>query len=275
MAFFKTSDGVKLFYREKGDGPALVLIHGWSADHRRFIQLFHALSKQYRVIVYDQRGHGQSGHTSSQLTLKRLATDLKELMASLDIKNAVIGGWSMGGSTVFEYSRLFGTEGLAGICIFDMTPKVVNDASLSLGLYHGKYTLEDAVDSLARMCEDWPREGAAFVRTIAPYLKGDMLDVSVREIGKNDPYVMTALWLAMVQADYRAILPQIDVPALIAYGDKSTLYAPETAFYLGEHIPDAEVVPFEDCTHLLIIENPKKAIESVGKFAERVFSQER
>lgn len=80
MAFLETSDGVKLYYQVKGEGKPIVLIHGWSADHTSFEPTFEALSENYQVISYDLRGHSRSEKPSHGYTLKRFATDLKELM---------------------------------------------------------------------------------------------------------------------------------------------------------------------------------------------------
>lgn len=120
MAFFETSDGVKLFYVDKGKGQPIVLVHGWSGDHTTFAEPIESLSNNFRVVAYDLRGHGQSDRTDQGLTLRRFARDLKELMQHLDLSEVTLAGHSMGASTGFEYIRNHGTDRLRTFTILDM-----------------------------------------------------------------------------------------------------------------------------------------------------------
>lgn len=269
MAFFETSDGVKLFYKHKGEGNPIVLIHGWSSDHTAFNQSFDDLSKNYQVISFDLRGHGSSDRPEKGLTLKRLATDLEELMEHLHLEDVTLVGHSMGGSTTFEYVRNFGVHRLKSVSIFDMTPKLVNEEDWNLGLYHGKYTREDSLNDLTVINGDFKEFAKPFFKIAVPYLTDDLLNEQLRlVINNNTPHVLSAMWHAMAVSDFRDVLPNITVPTQIVYGEKSTLYSKETAAYLASQIPHAKVVPFENCTHLLVVENPVKTTEVIEEIAK-------
>ncbi|SEI62662.1 Pimeloyl-ACP methyl ester carboxylesterase [Bhargavaea ginsengi] len=273
MAFFKTSDGVNLFYEEKGEGRPIVLVHGWSGDHTTFAEPIESLSNEFRVVAYDLRGHGQSDRTGQGLTLRRFAQDLDELMEHLGLDEVTLAGHSMGASTGFEYIRNYSTDRLSSFTIFDMTPKLVNEDGWNLGLWHGEYTRPDADRDLTQMYEEFEGFSRPFMKKTVPYLTEEEIEEMLKLSAGNSPHVLAAMWHAMVTADYRDMLAGIKVPAQIVYGDKSTLYSKETAEFLNEQIPHSTVIPFENCTHMLTAENPGRIAEVIRQAAGNPSSQ--
>ncbi|RLL41105.1 alpha/beta hydrolase [Oceanobacillus piezotolerans] len=267
MAFFETSDGVKLYYQEKGEGNPIVFIHGWGMDHTSFEPTFEALSESYRVVSYDLRGFGSSEKAQVGYTLNRFAQDLEELMGFLDLNNVTLAGHSMGTSIIFDYVRTFGNSRLKSVTLLDMTPKLVNDESWNLGLFHGKYQLEDAHHDLTRIFNNMEEFCGSFMRISIPYITEEMFEELMEGMKLNSPFVLAGMWHAMAVNDYRDVLEKITVPAQIIYGEKSTLYSKETAEYLHQHIANSEVIPFENCTHMLVSENPAKLTEVMNEIA--------
>ncbi len=260
MATFQTSDGANLYYEERGEGKPIVMVHGWSADHKSFLPAIEGLNSN-RIVLYDFRGHGASDRVDYGLTLERFADDLHELIEHLGLKKPVIAGWSMGTSTVLEYIRKYGDENISSFVILDMTPKMVNDDEWKMGLFHGKYTLEEAQKNLTTLNDNMSAFLEEFVRICLPYFSDEEVAATMKLASKNTPFVMSALWYAMVVADYRDVLDKISVPTKICYGEKSTLYSKETAEYFASKIPNSTIVPFENCTHFLVVENPQKLTE--------------
>ncbi|WP_130805832.1 alpha/beta fold hydrolase [Senegalia massiliensis] len=271
MSKFKTSDNVEIFYDVQGEGQPIVLIHGWSQNNLAYMQQVEELKKNYKVISYDLRGHGRSVRTEKGLTLDRFACDLRELIDHLELKEVLLIGWSMGASTTFNYVKNYGVEKVSGIVLFDMTPKLLNDDEWNLGLWHGKYNIQNALDDMTIMCNDFSNFAESFFKRAAPYMNDDMLTEAMKETTKNTPHVMYAMWLAMAYNDYRDILSKMTVPTVIAYGENSTLYSKETAAYLNKQIPNSKVVSFENCTHLLVMENPGRATKVIEELANEIF----
>lgn len=270
MAFFTTSDGIKLFYEVKGEGKPIVLVHGWSQDTSVFQAQVEELSKEYKVVAYDHRGHGQSDRPEFGLTLNRFALDLRELIEHLDLDNILLGGWSMGASTTFEYVKNFGVEKLGAVVLFDMTPKLLNDEEWKLGLWHGQYSLQNALDDMATMNNKLADFMEPFLRRAVPYFTDEMIEQTMEVAMTNTPHIMTSMWLAMAYNDYREVLKKITVPTTIAYGAESTLYSAETAQYLNSQIPDSKVLPFEKCTHMLVMEDAEKATKVLAQAAQLI-----
>jgi len=106
MGTIKTRDGTEIFYKDWGprDAQAIVFHHGWplSADDWDSQMLFF-LSKGYRVVAHDRRGHGRSTQTSTGNDMDTYAEDVKALAAALDLKEAIHVGHSTGGGEVARY----------------------------------------------------------------------------------------------------------------------------------------------------------------------------
>ncbi|MDG5818546.1 alpha/beta hydrolase [Natronococcus sp. A-GB7] len=128
MAYIETTDGVPLYYRERGDGETIVLVHGWTCDSEYWWRKnVDALAEEYHVLTYDLRGHGLSGKTDDGHTLSEYAADLEFLMESLDVSAAVLVGWSMGAAITLTYLEEIGDERVRAIAMIDQTPKFYSD----------------------------------------------------------------------------------------------------------------------------------------------------
>ena len=124
MSKVKTKDGVEIFYKDWGKGQPIVFSHGWplSADDWD-AQMMFFVTRGYRVIAHDRRGHGRSTQTSDGHDMDHYADDLAALTAHLDLKNAVHVGHSTGGGEVARYIGRHGTSRVAkAVLIGAVTP---------------------------------------------------------------------------------------------------------------------------------------------------------
>ena len=107
MAFFTTTDGTNIFYKDWGprDAQPIVLHHGWPLSSDDWDnQMLHFLGQGYRVIAHDRRGHGRSDQTDTGNEMDTYAKDVIELARHLDLKNAIHIGHSTGGGEVARYA---------------------------------------------------------------------------------------------------------------------------------------------------------------------------
>lgn len=272
MAFFTTSDGCKIYYEEHGAGEPLIFVHGWSCNHNFFKYQTEEFAKRYRVIVYDLRGHGQSDRgpiTERNMNLKRFAADLHELIEHLDAKQANVVGWSMGTSTLLAYVREFKCEYLQKMCFIDMTPKLLNDAEWKLG-QSGSFTQEQNLMFLALLGSSWEAAANMFVSNI--FAKGYDKNAAeykwaLSQALDNVPHCMTNMWIAMAYEDFRAVLPTIQIPVLLAYSGDGLIYGPAHGEYMKERLGgESRLVIFPGCGHGLFLENPKKFNAELADF---------
>lgn len=112
------SDGSKLFYATLGGGAAVILLHPTPVDHRFWMPVAEILAGNYRLIVPDLRGHGQSELGEGPITVEKLGADAGRLLDHLQLEKALFAGCSIGGYTLFEVWRTMAArvEGYAFCC---------------------------------------------------------------------------------------------------------------------------------------------------------------
>ncbi|KRU23759.1 alpha/beta fold hydrolase [Psychrobacter pocilloporae] len=114
---------VELYYETQGTGKPVVLIHGWPLSGRAWeAQLPALVEAGYQVITYDRRGFGQSSKPWNGYDYDTLAQDLKGLMEALDLQDATIVGFSMGGGEVARYLGKYGSERVSKAVLASAVP---------------------------------------------------------------------------------------------------------------------------------------------------------
>ena len=248
MSWFTLSNGEKLYYEDKGQGPdTIIMMHGWTS--------------------YDHRGHGKSRNANSgNPTMETLASDLHEIIQGLSLSNVTLLGWSMGAGVVLNYVRLFGCDSLKQIILCDMTPKQLNDEEWKLGLYQGKYTKEnmerDAGKDFLTLYKD-------FAVGAVPKLKkipGFLLKKPLKErLANCDEAVLKSLSASMKAQDNRPAVGEITVPVTYFYADPGSLFSPALADWYREHIMTPyRAVRFPKSTHMLVSDHPDKFAQEVS-----------
>ena len=143
MSTITTKDGVEIFYKDWGNGQPIVFSHGWplSADDWD-AQMMFFVTRGYRVIAHDRRGHGRSAQVSDGHDMDHYADDLAALTAHLDLKNAIHVGHSTGGGEVVHYLGRHGESRVAKAVLIDAVPPLVvktpaNPGGLPMEVFDG------------------------------------------------------------------------------------------------------------------------------------------
>ena len=101
MGFVTTQDGTEIFYKDWGDGPTVVLCHGWPLSSDSWDpQILFLASNGFRCVAHDRRGHGRSTQTWDGNDMNTYADDLATLVDALDLRDFTIVGFSTGGGEV-------------------------------------------------------------------------------------------------------------------------------------------------------------------------------
>jgi len=124
MPSVTVQDNTEIYYRDWGTGTPVVLIHGWPLNGDMWEkQATFLVEHDYRVVTYDRRGFGRSCQPWKGYDYDTFATDLKDLMDRLDLRGAILVGFSMGGGEVVRYLSLYGTERVKkAVLIASVTP---------------------------------------------------------------------------------------------------------------------------------------------------------
>lgn len=119
----QNDDPIDLYYEVQGSGKPVVLIHGWPLSGRAWeAQLPALVEAGYQVITYDRRGFGQSSKSWEGYDYDTLAQDLKALMETLDLNDATLVGFSMGGGEVARYLGKYGSERISKAVLASAVP---------------------------------------------------------------------------------------------------------------------------------------------------------
>ncbi|MBN9589096.1 MAG: alpha/beta hydrolase [Alphaproteobacteria bacterium 64-11] len=223
MPAIKLKDGTQIFYKDWGSGQPIVFSHGWplSADDWDTQMLFF-LHHGYRVIAHDRRGHGRSSQTSGGNDMDTYASDLAELTAALDLKDAIHVGHSTGGGEVARYVARYGKGRVAKAALVSAVPPVMvkkdsNPGGLPIAVFDG---LREALTAnRAQFFLDVPsgpfygfnRPGAKVIEgVIRNWWRQGMMG------GANAHYDCIK---AFSETDFTEDLKMIDVPTLVLHGD--------------------------------------------------------
>jgi non-heme chloroperoxidase len=126
MGTITTTDGVEIYYKDWGSGPAIVFSHGWplSADDWDTQMLFF-LEHGFRVIAADRRGHGRSTQTNGGHDMDHYADDLAAVVEHLELDTAVHVGHSTGGGEVARYIARHGQEHVSKAVLISSVPPLM------------------------------------------------------------------------------------------------------------------------------------------------------
>jgi non-heme chloroperoxidase len=223
MGTIKTSDGTQLHYKDWGTGQPVVFSHGWPLSSDSWeSQLVFLASNDYRCVAHDRRGHGRSSQPWDGNDMNTYADDLSELIETLDLKGAVLIGFSAGGGEVARYVGRHGTKRVAKAALISgVPPLMLKTAANPGGLPMEKF---DAI-----------RQGSIADRSqmYRDLASGPFFGAN-RPGSKVSQGMIDSFWLQGMQAghkntldcikafsetDFTEDLKKFDVPTLIVHGD--------------------------------------------------------
>jgi len=241
-------------------GHPLLLVHGFPLDHTIWQPQIDFFVDHCRVIAPDLRGFGASGVTSGTVTMEQMADDLVALLDRLQIDKAIFCGLSMGGYIGWQFWRKYRDRVLAMImCDTRAIPDTPDAAGGRRKL--AATTLKDGPSAAAKIM--LPKMFAASTWDEQP-----VLVERVRAMMERNPPagIAAALEGMAIRPDARAILPTIDVPALVVVGEQDSISTVDEMRQIADAIPEAGWVAVPKAGHLAVVENPAVVNEAIAEF---------
>jgi non-heme chloroperoxidase len=218
-----TKDGVDIYYKDWGSGQPIVFSHGWPLNSDSWeSQMFHLANNGFRVIAHDRRGHGRSSQPWDGNDMDHYADDLAAVIDALDLKNAILVGFSTGGGEVARYVGRHGTKRVAKLVLVSAVPPLMlktadNPGGLPIEVFDGiragsvKDRSQLYLDIASGPFYGYNRPGAKPSQGIINswWMQGMMG-------GHKNTYDSIK---AFSETDFRADLKKFDKPTLIIHGD--------------------------------------------------------
>jgi non-heme chloroperoxidase len=261
---------IKIYYEDHGTGTAVVLIHGYPLNSDSWERQEPALlGAGYRVIRYDRRGFGNSSRPTTGFDYDTFAADLNALMEHLSLDDAVLVGFSMGTGEVTRYLGKYGSARVRKAALFGAIPPFLlktaeNPEGVDGQVFEGikaaigndRYAyFKDFLDNFYN------------VDKLAPdRISEQAWQGSFNVAAGSSPhatYACVDTWLT----DFRADLPNIDVPVLVMHGTEDRILPFEsTAKRLPDLVADLKLIPVEGGPHNIGWTHPDEVNEGLLEF---------
>ncbi|MEV4457053.1 alpha/beta hydrolase [Microbispora sp. NPDC049633] len=266
----ENSTDIDLYYEDHGSGQPVVLIHGYPLDgHSWEKQIPALLGAGYRVITYDRRGFGRSSQPTVGYDYDTFAADLNTLLETLDLRDVILVGFSMGTGEVGRYLGTYGSARVAKAAFLaSLEPFLLktedNPEGVDGSVFEG---ISAAVtkDRYAYFTDFYN----AFYNTdenLGTRLSEEVVRANWNTAAGASWYASSAVvptWLT----DFRADIPKIDVPTLIVHGTADRILPIDsTGRPFHRALPQAEYVEIEGAPHGLLWTHAQEVTDALIAF---------
>jgi pimeloyl-ACP methyl ester carboxylesterase len=243
-------NGLTITYRQAGQGPALVLLHGFLCDSRVWKHQLSLLSDQFRVIAWDAPGAGMSSDPSEPFSTESYAHSLAGFLDAVEIGRGHILGLSWGGILAQEFYRFY-SKRIDSLVLADTyagwrgsLPAAVWNERLNACLHDASGPAETVVAKFVP---------GVFTNAAPQELRDQFAEI----VSEFHPVGFRLMSLSSAEIDTRNLLSTIDVPTLLLWGDDDRRSPLDVAKQFHLAVPKAELVIIPNAGHLSNMEQPE------------------
>lgn len=265
--YVEVEKGVRLHVTDMGEGKPIVLIHGWPLSDAMYeYQYQYLAAKGFRVIGITLRGFGQSDKPYGKYDFDVFSDDIKAVLEKLQIKDATLGGFSMGGAVVIHYVTKYNAAHVSKLALFGAAaPSWIQREGFPYGL--SKADADGVINATLTGRQDLIAGfGAAFQGkegSLSPNMQKWLENINLQAW----PYAVTQSITALRDLDLRPRLSRIAIPVAIFHGTHDKLCDFVFAEQLQKGIRNSYIVQFENSGHALFVEEAAKFNSELEKFA--------
>jgi pimeloyl-ACP methyl ester carboxylesterase len=278
LPFVEVEKG-KLYYDEQGAGRPLILIHGAWTSHKWWRWQVPELSRSYKVICIDVRGHGRSSSLDEAYSIKGFAADLETFRQGLDIQKTAFIGWSLVGFIDLQYCLDYPAKVNSLVLL---ATRGHRNPKLKLRAYliylHARLNLMMALSQprkYDRLKQSFPSPGFESINKqvkamLSPAASKEVYDWIVADLKENPRNnffeVLKSLW--NWEAGKR--LDQISAPTLIMVGEHDTWTPPHFSRLMHQSIAASKLTIVKDAGHCIALEKPQVVNEEILNFLKSI-----
>jgi sigma-B regulation protein RsbQ len=251
-----------------GEGPPMVLAHGFGCDQNMWRLIVPAFEDRYRVVLFDHVGMGQSDPSAYDVarhsSLAGYAHDVLEICRALDLERPILVGHSVsamiGVLAVVALPDYFGE-----LVLVSPSPRFIDDRDYVGGF--SRQQIEELLDFLDANYLGW-------ARAMAPVIMGnpdrpELTEELVNSFCRSDPEIAKRFARVTFLADHRADLPHVRCPTLVLQSSVDALAPPSVGEYVHHHIEDSTLVVLRATGHCPHLSAPAEVSEAVDMFLRR------
>ncbi len=237
--YLALNDGMMLKYDVSGEGPAMILMHGWGCNGSTVRSIADIAAEKHTVYNIDLPGFGKSSEPVSVWGVEDYTSMLEKFVSDLGIENPVILGHSFGGRVGILYASRNNVDKLILVDAAGVKPK------RSLKYYFKIYSF---------------KAGKIISRIVLGKKKAESRIERMRKRNGSSDYskaspMMRSILIKVVNEDLKYAMPSIKAPTLLVWGENDTATPLRDAKVMERLIPDAGLVSFPACGHYSFLDN--------------------
>lgn len=259
-----TVNGTNFAYYDYGQGNPVVLLHGFCGSSAYWNNVVPSLQNNYRILVPDLRGHGQSGQTTQTHTMELFAEDIHDLLQAINVQKATLIGHSLGGYITLAFAEKYASRlhafGLVHSTAYPDTEQAKENRLAGIATIQAE-GLKSYIERLI------PKLFAPSSLTTMPQLVQEAMQIGY----DTNPVGAQATLEGMRQRpDRRHVLSNTKIPILLVAGSQDQVISPERTFCIqDDHIRHQL---FEHTGHMSMYEDPELLTSTLDQFLQTVYS---
>jgi 3-oxoadipate enol-lactonase len=260
---YANNHGTKIYWEESGAGEPLLLIMGLGGTHRGWRRILPQLAQKYRVIVFDNRGAGESDAPPAPFSITEMIHDAAVVLEAAEIEATNVLGISMGGMIAQEFTLNF--------------PEKVRSLILANTFCGAREAVWAKPEVQAALQGRGARSPEEAFWAMAPYI----YDASTPRVlieedlaARDGKFLRPECFIAQMQAIVSwsgtySRLHQIKAPTLVLHGASDQLIPFENARIIAGAIPNARLAELENTSHIFMTDSPERSIIEILSFLEQ------
>lgn len=252
MSTITAVDGTQIYYKDWGSGKPVLFSHGWPLDADMWDSQLNFLAERgYRAIAFDRRGFGRSEQPWTGYDYDTFASDIDQLITTLDLQDVTLVGFSMGGGDVTRYISRYGSARVSALVLLGAVTPIFGqttdypqgvDMSVFAGIRDG--LLKDRAQFISDFAA--PFYGTNAGQTVSDGVLTQTLNIALLASLKGTVDCVTAF----SETDFRADMAKIDVPTLVIHGSNDQIVPFETTGKVAaEMIDGAQLIVYDNAPH--------------------------